>query len=164
MNSENKNNSILFACDDNLGKLARYLRVGGFDTFFCDKIIDNSLVRLALDENRIILTRDSQLIKRRLVRRYELIISDHWPNQLRFVMDRFNLGFTIARLFTRCLEDNALINRVEKESVIDRVYPYTYENHTKFKECPLCQRIYWSGTHTRSIISRLEKNGFTIYD
>lgn len=164
MNPENKNDSILFACDDNLGKLARYLRVGGFDTFFCNKITDNSLIRRALDDNRIILTGDNQLIKRRLVRRYVLIISDSWPDQLRFVLDSFGLQFTKTGLFSRCLEDNALINEIEKESVIDRVYPYVYENHTEFMECPYCRRIYWPGTHTRSIIDRLEKNRFIIYE
>jgi hypothetical protein len=153
-----------FVCDDHLGKLARYLRVGGFDTVF-DSAIDNSrLIQISLDETRHILTKDRRLIERRLVRYYHLIESDRWPDQLRSVMDRFGLEFRQGRIFSRCLEDNALIQVVDRESIKNRVFPYTFEHHSEFFHCPVCLRVYWAGTHPEAIYKRLERAGITILD
>lgn len=153
-----------FVCDDHLGKLARYLRVGGFDTVF-DSAIDNSrLIQISLDETRHILTKDRRLIERRLVRYYHLIESDRWPDQLRSVLGRFGLEFRRGRIFSRCLEDNALIQVVDRESIKNRVFPYTFEHHSEFFHCPVCLRVYWAGTHPEAIYKRLERAGITILD
>jgi uncharacterized protein with PIN domain len=153
-----------FICDDNLGKLARYLRVGGFDTVF-EKEIDNSrLIQISLDDKRYILTRDHRLIERRLVRYYFLIENDLWPDQVKAVINHFEIEFNRTQMFTRCLEDNALIILVEKEAIQHLVYPYTYEHHDDFRQCPQCQRVYWSGDHIKAIIDRLESAGISIKD
>lgn len=153
-----------FICDDNLGMLARYLRVGGFDTVF-DKNIDNSrLIRISLDDRRFILTRDHRLIERRLVRYYFLVKENLWPDQLKAVLDHFGIKFKRSLMFSRCLEDNALIVPVEKEDIKNRVFPYTYEHHTDFRQCPACRRVYWSGTHIDAMIRRLKKAGIPIDD
>ena len=153
-----------FVCDDNLGKLARYLRVGGFDTLF-DSAIDNSrLIQISLDETRHILTKDRRLVERRLVRYYHLIESDRWPDQLRSVLDHFRLEFRRGRIFSRCLEDNALIQVVDKESIKNRVFPYTFAHQSEFFLCPVCRRIYWAGTHPEAIYKCLERAGIIILD
>ena len=153
-----------FVCDENLGKLTRYLRVGGFDTYFENPISDSELIRVSLDEGRVILTRDRRLIERRLVREYILIESDHWPDQLRQVMNKYNLVFSRERMFTRCLEDNAITFPVSKESAAGKVPPYTFKTHDNYRECPRCGRVFWDGTHTQAMIRRLVRNGFKLPD
>ena len=151
-----------FICDDHLGKLARYLRVGGFDTLF-DKGIDNSrLIQISLDEKRHILTRDRRLIERRLVRYYFLVNDDRWQNQIKAVIEHFGLSFGLSRLFTRCLEDNTLIEKVDKKDVERLVFSYTYEHHSEFFRCPACGRIYWSGSHIEVMLDRLKDAGIDI--
>ena len=153
-----------FICDDNLGKLARYLRVGGYDTFF-EKDIDNSrLIRISLDDRRFILTRDHRLVERRLVRYYFLIEQELWPDQLKAVFRHFGIGFRRSGMFSRCLEDNALIVPADKETVRDLIFPFTYEHHSDFRQCPACRRVYWSGTHTEAMVRRLEQAGIPIID
>jgi uncharacterized protein with PIN domain len=67
-------------------------------------------------------------------------------------------------MFTRCLEDNTSIIPVEKESIRELVYPYTYAHHTGFRQCPTCSRVYWSGSHIKAMTSRLEKVGIKFDD
>lgn len=151
-----------FICDDHLGKLARSLRLGGFDTAYSRNITDNQLIALALNQNRHILTRDHQLIERQLVRNFLLIESDRWPVQLRQVFDRFGLSFRRDRMLTRCLEDNTPTESVRKDQVEKLVYPYTFQHHEDFRQCPSCRRVYWSGSHVTAMTDRLTTAGFTI--
>jgi uncharacterized protein with PIN domain len=153
-----------FICDENLGRLARYLRVGGFNTLF-ERQIDNSrLIKLSLDDRRQILTRDRRLIERRLVRYYFLISHDLWPDQLKAVIDHFGLVFRQADLFSRCLEDNTPIVSVEKEKIKSVVYPYTYANFDNFRQCPTCRRVFWAGTHVEAMIKNLRRAGISVID
>jgi len=162
--TDNRNSRPRFVCDDNLGKLARYLRVGGYDTLFDRDIDNNRLISISLDEKRYILTRDKQLIERRLVRYYYLIDHDRWEDQLKAVTDRFGLVFSRSRMFFRCLEDNTLTRKIAREDIRDRVWPYTYDHHDDFRECPECRRVYWSGSHVHAMIERLERAGISIID
>lgn len=151
-----------FVCDDHLGKLARYLRVGGFDAAFDREMTDSRLLQIALDDRRWILTRDHRLIERTLVRDLFFIERDRWPDQLRAVLDRFGLVFRKERMFNRCLEDNGVIEPVPKETICSRVFPFTYEHHDDFFICPVCRRVYWSGTHVEAMIRRLERFGIMV--
>lgn len=151
-----------FVCDDHLGKLARYLRVGGFDAAFDRDMTDSRLIQIALDEGRWILTRDHRLVERTLVRDLFFIEQDRWPDQLRAVLARFGLTFRKDRLFSRCLEDNGRIEPVPKESIFQRVFPFTYQHHSDFFVCPICRRVYWSGTHVEAMIRRLERFGIIV--
>lgn len=148
-----------FICDDNLGKLARYLRVFGYDTLFFSPIDNSRLIQLSLDEKRYILTRDNRLIERTLVRDFFLITYDLWPDQLRAVRDRFTLRLSEKNMFTRCLEDNAVTRKVLKEKIKNLVYPYTYQHHDEYRQCPECGRVYWPGSHVEVIRDRLKGLG-----
>lgn len=158
----NNKNIPRFICDDHLGKLARYLRVGGFDTFY-EKNIDNSrLIQISLDDKRYILTRDRRLLERRLVRYSFFIESDAWQDQLKAVLKYFNLRILQSQMFSRCLEDNGLLVPVEKEAIRAEVYPYTYQHHANYRRCPTCRRVYWSGSHIEAMIRRLTEAGIEI--
>jgi uncharacterized protein with PIN domain len=139
-----------FVVDINVGKLARWLRLMGYDTLLFNEIDDGQMVKMALADNRIILTRDTQFLKRKAItsgRVKSLLIEAEKPEQqLNQVITRFNLDHEYAP-FSLCLECNArLIDRI-KEELKDIVPPYVYKTQQYFKECPECHRIYWQGTH-----------------
>jgi len=150
---------VKFAADDMVGRLARFLRMLGFDTFYHPHINDNQLIDKALKEKRIILTRDTRLIEKELVREYILIKSDNPKDQLFRVLDEFGLKPRKDAMLTRCLECNQILNDIAKEEIRDKVWPYVYDHHGDFRICPGCQRIYWRGDHVRAMTARFELMG-----
>ncbi|MCP4581212.1 MAG: hypothetical protein GY839_06310 [candidate division Zixibacteria bacterium] len=152
-----------FLCDDNLGKLAKYLRMLGLDTFFRIDISDAKLLGIMLKQNRIVLTRDNQLIKRIEPERYLLIESDSPEEQLKAVVKRFDLDVSLniddldrsRMLFSRCLECNDVCDDVDKDEIIDEVFPYIIKTQDSFKRCPSCRRIFWQGSHYKDMVKKL---------
>jgi uncharacterized protein with PIN domain len=139
-----------FIVDSNVGRLARWLRIAGFDTVFVNDLDDNRLVRLALSEGRVLLTKDTQILKRRVAAtgrlKVILIESEEVKQQLRQVLKTLNLVSQI-RPFTLCLECNQPLMTKAKEEVKDLVPPYVFQTQTQYMQCPACQRVYWRGTH-----------------
>lgn len=138
-----------FVVDVNVGRLAKWLRVMGYDALFPLHAEDNELVRIALREDRIIVTKDSGLTERRLVTtgrlKVVLVRHDDVRGQLRQLIDSLELDN--QREFSRCILCNEPLIGVPKESVKDQVPPYVFNSQDEFMECPLCARIYWRGTH-----------------
>ena len=139
-----------FIVDCNVGKLARWLRIAGFDTLFFRSIEDNRLVRIALDEKRVLLTRDTHILERRVAAsgrlKVLLIEDDNAKAQLRQVVTTLNLADE-ARPFTRCLQCNDPLLPREKNDVRELVPTYVFRTQEQYMQCPACQRIYWRGTH-----------------
>ena len=150
-----------FLCDDNLGKLAKWLRILGYDTLFFDPIGDGELVSRALKENRVVLSRDTHLsrFKLKLGERLLLIKSDKPLEQLKQVMEHFKLKPEKTLLFSRCLICNQVLERVEKEMIKDRLYPYVYQTQNNFVHCPQCDRIFWPATHVEKMMKTLSERG-----
>lgn len=146
---------LRFAADRMLGRLARWLRVLGCDVICGPHLTGYGLIRAARQENRLILTRDRRL-KQKQPPEYILIQSDHYPEQLRQVIEtcRLKLG---APLFTRCLECNAVLQPRSKESVESSVPPYVFATQENFSWCPKCQRVYWPATHHQRMMEELRK-------
>jgi len=149
-----------FICDDNLGKLAKWLRTLGYDTLFFDPIEDGDLIARALKEDRTVLSRDTQLsrFKLKLGERLMLIQSDNPLEQLKQVEKHFGLKQDEKLLFSRCLVCNEPLEKTEKEEIKDRLYPYVYQTQDTFVHCPQCERIYWSATHVQRMKATLSKN------
>ncbi len=147
-----------FIVDSNVGKLAKWLRMMGYDTIFFDGSDDAYMVNTALAEDRVILTRDTQIAKRRLVTsgqlKVVLIISDDPEQQMRQVIDTLNLDCQF-RPFTICLECNQLLEERNREQVKDLVPPYVFQTQSQYVECPACHRIYWRGTHWQAMTKKL---------
>ncbi len=143
-----------FIADVMVGKLARWLRVLGFDTVYSNRYEDGEIVRIAESEGRIILTRDTGLARRRKRAPCLLIASGDYREQLRQVLDTYHL--TAFNTFSRCLECNTLIEEIDRESVFELVPPYVYVTQKHFAACPSCKRIYWHGTHADEMLKRLE--------
>ncbi len=150
-----------FICDDNLGKLAKWLRTLGYDTLFFDPIEDGELVARALKDDRVVLSRDTQLLrfKLKLGERLVLIQSDKPLQQLKQVLTHLDLRPDGNLLFSRCLLCNEPLEDVEKESIKERLYPYVYQTHDEFSLCPKCDRIYWPATHVHRMRDRLSESG-----
>lgn len=146
-----------FAVDAMLGRLARWLRLLGYDAFYDPSLDDRELARLAASSGRIVLTRDRGLLARRLVTRGLLVDHDHLADQLLCVVAAFGLVVDPARCFTRCLECNELTRTVGPEAVAGRVPPYVLRHAGAFRECPACHRVFWAGTHRRLAMRELEK-------
>jgi uncharacterized protein len=145
-----------FVADVMLGRLAKWLRIAGFDVLYSNRFSDDELVSLSAGENRILLSRDMRLLVRRAVRRFIMPDSDDVLQQVRQVLEA--LGFErLPALLTRCLECTQVLSAIPKEQVQDRVPPYVYQTQEHFKRCPACGRVYWAGTHRQSVLSTLEK-------
>lgn len=148
-----------FVVDVNVGRLAKWLRVLGYDTVFPRDADDNDLVRIALREGRILVTRDAGFRLRRAVRlgqmRVVQIKDQDLNNQLRQLVRE--LGLEPKNGFSRCLVCNEALHSVAKEKVSDRLPTYVYQNHMVFVECSLCRRIYWRGTHWAAMRSQIEQ-------
>lgn len=135
-----------FVLDVHLGRLARYLRLAGFDAEYRNDFADRELVVRATDERRILLTRDLGLLKHRRVTHGYAVRSTNPPDQFREVMKRFDLIERVAP-FTRCLRCNGPLDQADPRVVSSRVPRRVRERHTLFRACRACGRVYWAGSH-----------------
>jgi len=143
-----------FFADAMLGRLATWLRVLGCDTAYEKAIGDKELVERAEKEDRIILTRDTLLVKRRGARARSFFVEgDGSEDQLRQVAERFSIGG--GDVLTRCVRCNIVLEMAQKESVRELVPPYVYETQEEFSRCPRCFRVYWAGTHRERMLEKL---------
>jgi hypothetical protein len=144
-----------FILDVHLGKLARLLRLLGFDTHRND-YEDPEIVAIAQDEHRIILTRDVGLLKHSAVTHGYWVRSPQPIEQAREVIRRFDLRGQVTT-FTRCLRCNASLEDVDKAEVIDRLPPHVAEVHEDFAHCPACDQLYWRGSHYQRLRSKIKR-------
>jgi uncharacterized protein with PIN domain len=145
-----------FVVDTNLGKLARWLRLLGFDTCWQNNYADSEVVRLGVEEERIILTRDRRLLF------HKVIVHGFWVRavipmaQIQEVMQRIGLVHHIHP-FHRCLECNGLIHPVAKSAVINKLEPLTRKYYDEFFQCKCCSQIYWKGSHYLNLVQKLDQ-------
>ena len=135
-----------FILDVHLGKLARDLRMFGFDTLYENDYDDPEIVRLGVEEQRIILTRDIGILKHSDVTHGYWVRSTHPEEQLIEVMQRFDL-YCQCRPLTRCIVCNGPIETVSKNEIHQRLLPRTKKFYSEFFFCRRCDRIYWKGSH-----------------
>lgn len=153
-------NAPKFIVDNNAGKLAKWLRVMGYDTLFFNGSSDSGMIAIALAEGRVILTRDTQIMKRRVVTNGQLkailITSDQPELQMRQVIATLNLNCQF-RPFAICLECNQPLVERSQEQVKDLVPPYVFQTQSQYMECPACHRIFWRGTHWQAMTKKLDR-------
>jgi uncharacterized protein len=139
---------VTFIADAMLGRLARWLRFLGFDTAYFPGISDNGLIRIALEQDRTILTRDTRLVKIRGLKKYLLIASDEPFQQLLETISTFRLRR--FQLLSRCVACNGNLQKIrEKAEAKDSVPEYVFLHYDLFRKCEECGKIYWEGTHPR---------------
>jgi uncharacterized protein with PIN domain len=137
--------------DGMLGKLAKWLRLLGYDTVY-DNAEDHELARRARAEGRVLLTRDHGLAGRRGLRTL-LIRSEALEEQVREVQDA--LGPPPDLALSRCAVCNTALESISSEEAADRVPPYVLRTQTDFRRCPGCGRVYWPGTHVDEMQNRM---------
>lgn len=145
-----------FVVDVNLGRLARLLRILGFDVWWSSDADDQTLADISVDQNRILLTRDRGLLKRRAITHGLFVHSDQAEQQTLEVMQRLDLSKLLAPL-TRCLRCNGKLTAVTKDEVIDHVEPLTRRYYDDFRRCAECGRIYWPGSHHARLVGLVER-------
>ena len=151
---------ITFIADTMLGRLAKWLRILGYDTSYPGQESDQRLARIATEEGRVLLTRDTGLASRKGFRKL-LVHSNRLCEQLVQVVEAFDLNVNDHTL-SRCLICNRLLREVEKDEIRDKVPVYVFRTQTQFHQCPQCNKIYWSGTHRDHIRKELERLGCSI--
>jgi len=143
-----------FVADGHLGKLARHLRLLGFDIAYNRMADDAALVEIAGREKRALLSRDRRLLMHAIVRNGYCPRSDCPEDQTVEVIRRFDLEALLAP-FSRCLICNAALERVAKTDVLDRLEPLTKIYYQDFRRCVACGKIYWAGSHFGKLQSRI---------
>ena len=135
-----------FIMDVNLGKLAKYMRLLGFDSLYRNDYRDTEVVNIAVKEQRIVLTRDRRLLYVKQITHGYWVRAVNVESQIDEVMRRFDLYRSI-QYFARCLVCNGVLAPVTKADILDRLEPRTRLYYKVFQQCTDCKRIYWEGSH-----------------
>ncbi len=136
-----------FIADVMLGRLARWLRLLGFDTFYSNKISDIELLKIAKEQDRLVLTRDTHFLRFKNFRDYLFINSNETINQLVEVIKFFGIKEFGP---SRCVKCNGiLLDAADKSEVSNIVPEYVYIKNNKFSRCKKCSSVYWQGSHVQ---------------
>jgi uncharacterized protein len=150
-----KEKECLFAADVMLGRLAKWLRIAGFDVLYSNKFSDDELISVSNREGRILLSRDTRLLVRKSVKYFIYLKSENTQDQLKQVLNTIRQS-GLPSLLTRCLSCNEALIETPREYVHDRVPAFVYKTQSHFKSCPSCGKIFWAGTHRASVLHTLE--------
>jgi len=148
-----------FVVDGMLGKLARWLRMLGYDTKYFNDMDDDEILKVAYEEKRILLTRDYQFFKKASILGVKAVFVDGETHAERLaeLSRELNIRLEININESRCPKCNAKIKPISKEEVRNRVHKSTYKTYDEFWICTGCNQIYWKGSHWRKIKSTLNK-------
>lgn len=150
-------NDICFTAEATLGRLAKWLRILGFDTLYTPDVLNKETVN-DRRKNRILLTRTERIRDQDALQPLVFIISNNPFEQLEEVVKELELVASDIKPFSRCIRCNTRIQQVDKDAVRGKVPDYIWETHDMFQACRQCRRIYWAGSHTRQsyeIIKRI---------
>ncbi len=145
-----------FVVDVNLGKLAGYLRIAGFDSLYRNDAMDKELIHTALEEDRMLLTRDRRLLMHRVIKAGYFVRSDQPVEQLEEILIRFDLFKQISP-FTRCIHCNGQLEEAEKSDVLEQLEPLTRRYYHRFSRCKSCGQVYWAGSHRKRLNPKLRE-------
>jgi uncharacterized protein len=145
-----------FVADMMLGKLARWLRILGYDVMYDQSLSLKDLVTLSNQTDTIFLTRRRTLPENILPSKFFTISSELFPEQLRGVVTHFNLDM-LSNLFTRCIACNVPVQRVAKEAMKGQIPERSYGGFEEFFQCPVCRSIYWDGSHCTKTRTKLQQ-------
>lgn len=141
---------IRFVADSHLGGLARMLRMVGFDTLYRNDLADHEIRALAAAEHRIVLTRDRELLKHRLITHGCYVHALRAREQFVEVVERLDLARSL-KPFSRCLDCNQCLQGVEKHEIERRLPDKVRAHYSRFSLCRACDKVYWEGSHWRAM-------------
>lgn len=143
--------------DAMLGRLARWLRILGYDTLYVRSAGPEKLKETALREGRALLTRNTRLKEKDFPKGFFFVHHDRLADQLREVIAGLQLSVDPDRIFTRCAVCNGELDPIMREQVMGRVPEYVWLNHHEFQGCSVCGRIYWSGSHISRVREKVAR-------
>jgi len=156
------NPDLKFISDASLAGLARWLRLLGFDTIVYNSEAGRPMMRLAEEEQRILLTRRRDMLERQFAGELFLVPQFSTGRQLSFVINKYSLIIKSEKMYRICLICNQRLHPVGREEVRDLVPTFVFENCNQYNQCDCCGKIYWSGTHVRNALQFLEMNNIKI--
>ena len=147
-----------FIADGMLGKLARWLRMLGYNVKYSTKLDDAQLMKIAKQERRTLLTKDLQLYQRAIAKGVVAFYMEgsSEPERLTELAKRFAVKLDIDMATSRCPKCNTRVKPISKEKVVEKVQKNTFSNYGEFWQCPKCEQIYWQGAHWIKIRKTLE--------
>jgi uncharacterized protein len=149
--------ACIFLVDINVRRLAGLLRMAGIDAEAVDpESTDSANVQRAIDENRILLTRNREILKQSRLVFGRLVRSENPDHQLREIIDFYQLHNQL-RPFSRCIACNGLLIEVAKDAIIDHLLPLTKKYYSQFNQCAGCGKIYWHGSHHDKMTAKLNR-------
>lgn len=143
-------------CDQMLGTLAKWLRICGFDTYYANNLLDdNDLLKIAEKENRVLITRDKELVYNARRRNLNVIQIDdtNLDEQLKIIFEKYSLDDDL--FLSRCLLCNTIIKPIKKENIKGKVPERVFESNENFWYCKKCKKYYWKGTHFENMINKI---------
>ena len=146
-----------FLVDCMLGKLAKELRILGYDTIYYRGEEAHQLIQLARQEGRVILTRNTKLLPRRSEDRILRLTEDNPLLQLKELIQKGYISLDEGNLFSRCLLCNASLDEIPREKAEGKVPDFIFHQKKEFSQCPQCHRIYWPGSHMEKMQRRMEE-------
>jgi uncharacterized protein with PIN domain len=135
-----------FVIDANLGRLARYLRLLGFDCLYKNTFSDDDVARISQQQARIVLTRDRRLLQRKIISHGLFVRATQPRQQVGEVMQRLDL-YALSRPFSRCARCNGDLKAVDKGAIAAQLQPKTRRYYDDFLQCGQCGQLYWQGSH-----------------
>lgn len=145
-----------FVADVMLGSLSRWLRLFGFDTLYRNDFTDRELIKISLQEDRIVLTRDNALARSRLLKKVLLIQSESIKEQIKEVLSIIPISCDLLNLRPRCPVCNGETESIIKEKIKEEIPDYVAISNQEFIICKSCGKIYWHGTH-KDRIDKIKK-------
>jgi uncharacterized protein len=142
-----------FVIDSMLGKLAKWLRIMGFDAR-CEQLKDQEQIDAFRRQGTFLITRNRKWSGQSRV--FCLTANDP-TEQLREVVLQAPIAPQEIRLLQRCIRCNDKLRGIAREDALGRVPDYVFETQTSFHQCPDCQRVYWPGTHPKRVVQRLQR-------
>lgn len=145
-----------FIVDCMLGKLAKWLKIFGFDALFFSRIEDDELLTIARKDGRILLTKDTGLIQKAKDVKTLFLESEEWQDQVQQVLEHFDLRDK-ANPHTRCIDCNVKLKNLPKKNAKNLVSTFVFDKADSFALCPNCGRVFWRGTHFKDMEAKIQE-------
>jgi uncharacterized protein with PIN domain len=145
-----------FIVDCMLGKLAKWLKILGFDALFFSKIEDDELLTIARKEDRILLTKDTSLIQQAKDVETLFLKSEEWQDQVQQVLEHYSLREKVNP-HTRCIDCNVVLKNLPKKNAKNLVSAFVFDKADSFALCPNCGRVFWRGTHFKDMEAQIQE-------